>query len=106
MIPGANTYAIPLMSGHKSFEMYDNGTITEAAICVIIFQVAAIATYYQVKTKPKRGPVWRESISIATCTRFWLRAVSTSSSSMIFRASNKLRVSPREAEPASSCLFK
>ncbi len=62
MIPGVNTYAIPLMSGHQAFARYDNGTITEAAVAVIIFQSVAIVTYYRVRTRPKRGPIWRESI--------------------------------------------
>jgi hypothetical protein len=62
MIPGVNTYAIPLMSGHDAFARYDNGTITAAAVAVIVFQVTAITTYYRVKTHPRRGRVWRESI--------------------------------------------
>ena len=47
MIPGVNTYAIPLMSGHQAFALYDNSVITEAAIAVVIFQLVALATYLQ-----------------------------------------------------------
>jgi hypothetical protein len=62
MLPGINTYAIPLLAGHKALAQYDSGTIQTAAIAVIIFQVIAILTFFGVRTKPKRGRIWRREI--------------------------------------------
>jgi hypothetical protein len=62
MLPGINTYAIPLIAGHKSLFAYDESVILLAAVAVIVFQVVATLTYYGVKTKPKRGPLWRKEI--------------------------------------------
>lgn len=62
MVPGVNTYAIPLITGHKAFQLYDADTIEKAAVGVIIFQVVAILTFYGIKTHPRRGKLWRESI--------------------------------------------
>jgi hypothetical protein len=62
MLPGINTYAVPLLAGHQALQLYDNATILTAAIAVIVFQLVAIAIFYGVRTKPKRGRVWRTEI--------------------------------------------
>jgi hypothetical protein len=62
MLPGVNTYAIPLLSGQQALHLYDNDTISGAAIAVIIFQVVAILIYYGVRTRPKTGKAWRTAI--------------------------------------------
>jgi hypothetical protein len=62
MLPGINTYAIPLLVGHKGLAAYDSGTIETAAVGVVIFQVIALATFYGMRTRPKRTRVWRQEI--------------------------------------------
>jgi hypothetical protein len=62
MLPGINTYAIPLLAGHQALQLYDNSAILTAAAAVIVFQLIAIAIFYGVRTKPKRGRVWRNEI--------------------------------------------
>lgn len=62
MAPGANTFAIPLLNGHKSLHMYSVDTITTAALAVLLFQVAANLAYFLVKAPPKRSRWWRTEI--------------------------------------------
>jgi hypothetical protein len=62
MLPGLNTFAIPLLNGHQTLQQYSPETITTAAFAVAIFQAAAVITYFTIKAPPKRGRVWRTEI--------------------------------------------
>jgi hypothetical protein len=69
MLPGVNTYAIPLLGGHKALTLYESDVILKSALAVIVFQVVAILTFFGVRTKPKRGPVWRREIMSRNVSR-------------------------------------
>jgi len=58
----SNGYAIPLLTGHRQLAFYTEEIIGRAALGVILFQVAAIATFYGTGGQPGRSPFWREEI--------------------------------------------
>ncbi len=57
-----NTYGLPLLNGHENLNFYSESDITAAAISVIIFQLAAIATYQLFRGRASLSPFWREEI--------------------------------------------
>lgn len=69
MLPGANTFALPLLNGKEQLRIYSPDTITVAALAVILFQVTALATFYGIKAPPKRGRVWRTEIMSESMSR-------------------------------------
>jgi hypothetical protein len=58
----SNSFAIPLLTGHRQLAAYTDDVISMAAWGVITFQVAAIGTFYATSALPKRTPFWREEI--------------------------------------------
>jgi hypothetical protein len=62
MLPGVNTFAVPLLRGHQMLRQYDSGTITTAAIAIIAYQACACATYFSLKVRPKRRGMWVKEI--------------------------------------------
>jgi hypothetical protein len=58
----ASGYAVPLLNGHEQLGMYPVGTVTQAGIGVIAYQLAAILTYLSVRGRPGRSRFWTESI--------------------------------------------
>ncbi|HEX3730572.1 MAG TPA: hypothetical protein VHV47_12255, partial [Opitutaceae bacterium] len=69
MLPGANTFAIPLLHGKEALRLYQPDVITLAALGVILFQVCANLAYFLVEAKPKRGPAWRTEIMSRSVSR-------------------------------------
>lgn len=58
MITGLNSFALPLLSGHELLRVYPVDSVTAAAWGVILFQLAAIASYEWVQGLPRIGPWW------------------------------------------------
>lgn len=66
----ANAYAIPLLSGHTILRQFPTEHITQAAIAVILYQIAAILTYRLVGGRPAKGRFWNESVLNKTFEQF------------------------------------
>ncbi len=62
MVTGVNTFAIPLINGHDALKLYDNDTITTAALAVIFYQACANLTYFSLRVRPKRRGLWAKEI--------------------------------------------
>jgi hypothetical protein len=62
MATTVSAYGIPLVSGHEQLAGYDVGTITLAALSVILFQLVGIATYLAMSAKPKTSRLWRDNV--------------------------------------------
>lgn len=58
----ANAYAMPVLNAHEQLVGYSAGVITQSCLAVIIYQLAAIATYQAVRGLPGRSPFWRDSL--------------------------------------------
>jgi len=71
MVTGLNAYALPLLSGHEGLIAYSDGDITTAALAVISFQIAAIATYEATTGSSVAGSFWRTEL-ISKNTGRWL----------------------------------
>lgn len=70
MLTCANTYALPLLTGHEKLVLYDSSVITNAALSIVAFQVVAISTYFLVKARPKNTPFWSEEMISEEHSRF------------------------------------
>jgi hypothetical protein len=62
MLTTFNTYAVPLLTGHESLVLYSDEVITSAANVILVYQVAAIATFYIIRGQPKRTSFWVDEI--------------------------------------------
>lgn len=69
MLPGVNTFAVPLLHGKEALRLYQPDTITLAALGVILFQVSANLCFFMIKARPKRGRAWREEIMSKSVSR-------------------------------------
>ena len=56
MLTTANTFAIPLLSGHDQLMIYREDTVTTAAFAVVLYQILAIAAYFALRGRPGRAP--------------------------------------------------
>ena len=70
MLTCANTYAIPLLTGHQGLALYDDTVITRAAVTVLVFQAAAIITFIKVNARPKTTRFWAEEMISEKNSRF------------------------------------
>lgn len=73
MLTTANAYAFPLLTGHQELLGYIPEDVTSAALAVIVFQIAAIATYEFTRGKAWDAAFWREEIITQDLGR-WLTA--------------------------------
>jgi hypothetical protein len=62
MLTTVNTYAVPLLTGHEDLVLYSDEVITAAANVILVYQLAAIVTFYAVRGQPKRTPFWINEI--------------------------------------------
>ena len=62
MLTGINTYAIPLLSGHEQLQRYPDETITNAAMCVLLYQLVANFTFAVSSGRPKKTPIWTDEV--------------------------------------------
>jgi hypothetical protein len=62
MLTTANTYAVPLLNGHEDLALYSDEVITSAANLIIVYQGAALATFYAIRGQPMRSPFWVDEI--------------------------------------------
>jgi hypothetical protein len=62
MLTCLNTYAVPLLSGHRDLAVYSDDTITEAALGVLLYQAVAIGVYSMSRARPKTTPAWTEEV--------------------------------------------
>lgn len=62
MLTGVNTYALPLLNGHKELINYSDESITTSATGILLFQAVAIATYQLTSGQPRLGRFWREEV--------------------------------------------
>jgi hypothetical protein len=58
----AAAYAFPLLTGHEPTQFYPAETLTQAAWCVIAYQVTAILCYRYTRGRPGRARFWTESL--------------------------------------------
>ena len=70
MLTCANTYAIPLLTGHEKLVLYDDGVLTQAALAIISFQVVAMLAFYLIKALPKTTHFWTEEMISEEKSRF------------------------------------
>ncbi len=70
MLTGANTFALPLLSGNKSLFSYSDSIIDFAALTVLGFQMVAELTYYSLKVLPGRGPLFHREVIIKDISRY------------------------------------
>jgi hypothetical protein len=70
MVTTVTAYGIPLISGHDQLANYDVGTITKAALAVILFQAVANATYLTVPAAPRRTRLWSENVVSGNISKF------------------------------------
>lgn len=64
MLTTANAYAIPLLAGHDQLAQLPVEKISEAGVAVVLYQVAAMCTYYSLRGRPITSPMFtREVIS-------------------------------------------
>jgi hypothetical protein len=75
MLTGLNSYAFPLLNGHESLLLYSDGDITTAALAVVFFQIAAIATYEATIGLPLSGSFWRTELITRNAGRWLLHGV-------------------------------
>src|SRR6185312_7430984 len=69
MLPGTNTFAIPLLHGKEALHLYQPDVITLAALGVILFQTCANLAFFLIEARPKRGKAWREEIMSKSVSR-------------------------------------
>lgn len=62
MFTGANTYALPLLNGHRELLNYSDEDITTAALAVVFFQIIAFCTYEFTRGQAKTGSFWRDEV--------------------------------------------
>jgi hypothetical protein len=62
MLTTANTFGLPLLSGHESLKLYTPDLITDVAFTVILFQLAALLAYFSLRVLPGRGPFYTQDI--------------------------------------------
>lgn len=62
MLTAINTYALPLMNGHTQLRFYDTGVVTQSALTVIAFQLAALATFFLTRGRPKFSRFWMQEL--------------------------------------------
>jgi hypothetical protein len=65
-----NTYATPLLTGHHQLAGYTSDVITTAATAVLLFQIVGIATYLNIRCRPKATPFWMKEIISEEYSRF------------------------------------
>lgn len=58
----ANAYAVPILSGHRLLSEYPAGTLTAAALAIIVYEIAAITAYTFASARPARSRFWTEAI--------------------------------------------
>ena len=71
MFTGVNTYALPLLNGHRELAKYLEDDITTASLGVLLFQIVAICTYELTTGLSMRSRFWREEVISGTFGR-WL----------------------------------
>ena len=75
MLTGLNTYALPLLNGHENLVFYGDGDITTAALAVILFQIAAIATHEATTGLARSGSFWRTELITKNAGRWLLHGI-------------------------------
>ena len=70
MLTTATAYALPLLNGHAELARYDDGAVSGAALLVIVHQLAALAAFYGVPSRPGRTPFWTEELISDHSLRF------------------------------------
>jgi len=75
MLTGLNAYALPLLNGHESLGLFSDGDITTAALAVVLFQVAAIATHEATSGRPRSGSFWRTELITQNAGRWLLHGM-------------------------------
>ncbi|HEY0947727.1 MAG TPA: hypothetical protein VGD81_20760 [Opitutaceae bacterium] len=70
MLTAINTYALPLLNGHTQLRFYDPEVITHAALTVVVFQAAAVATFFFVRGGPRFTPFWTRELLGDDAVRF------------------------------------
>lgn len=70
MLTGINTYAIPLLSGHRQLQLYPGDTIMRAATGVLLFQLVANVSYAMTRGRAKTSPNWTREIMTANIANY------------------------------------
>lgn len=75
MLTGANTYAIPLLTGHEEMLAYLPEDVTTAALAVIAFQIVAFLVYEFTPGYVSQHPFWREEVITRDLGRWLTRGI-------------------------------
>ena len=75
MLTGLNAYAMPLLNGHESLMLYGDADITTAALAVVVFQIAAIASHEATTGLPLTSSFWRTELITQNAGRWLLHGV-------------------------------
>jgi len=60
MLTSVSAYALPLLTEHSALSTYSNETILKSVAGVVLFQLAALGTYYSTQAHEKHTPFWIE----------------------------------------------
>lgn len=62
MLTGVNTYALPLLTGHRHLQLFAAEHITTAAMAVLLFQIVANVVYAGTRARAKRTRFWTTEV--------------------------------------------
>jgi hypothetical protein len=70
MLTTANSYAMPILTGHEQLQIFSDELISDAGMAVILYQLVAIATYYSIKGHPGQGPFFNREVLARDINRY------------------------------------
>ncbi|HWA85414.1 MAG TPA: hypothetical protein VG710_04265, partial [Opitutus sp.] len=70
MLTTANTFAMPILTGHDQLRVYGTDTVTTAALAVILYQLAAIGAYFALRGRPGRTPFFTREVMSEGINRY------------------------------------
>lgn len=79
MILCANTYALPMISGHGELSYYVPEDITKAGVVVVVYQLSALICYTVTGGLPGRSAFWKGSLINQQVERLMIYGLSLSS---------------------------
>jgi len=70
LLTSANTYALPLLTGHESLQLYPDTVISTTANAVIVYELCAILAYNLTPGRPGRKEFWTAEVISEEYSRF------------------------------------
>lgn len=70
MLTAVTGYAIPLLNGQQQLDQFSAANVTKAGFGVLLFQIAANATYAMVRARPRTSSAWTAEIIAKNVTTY------------------------------------